>query len=82
MTDTPHHHAVEQHLRQLLRTADLPAPDEVAHLRRAIVFIWYDPKASVLVDLDELPSDGDPLEGLDALELAGDLGAAGFAETA
>ena len=54
-------------MRELLRTAGLPAPDETAHLARAVIFIWYDTKAFVLVDLDELPDDEEPLEGLDVV---------------
>ena len=82
MTITPRHELVETRLRELLDSAGLPAPDDVAHLSRAVVFLWYDTKAFVLVDLDEMPCDGDPLDGLDVLQLAADLGVAGFAETA
>jgi len=75
---------VENRMRDLLDTAALPPPDEIAHLTRAVIFLWYDTKAFVLVDLDEMPQDGDPLEGLDVLQLAADLGVGGlgFAETA
>ena len=69
-------------MRELLDTACLPAPDETAHLSRAVIFIWYDTKAFVLVDLDEVPDDDDPLDGLDVFQLAADLGVTGFAETA
>lgn len=69
-------------MRELLDTACLPAPDETAHLGRAVIFIWYDTKAFVLVDLDEMPQAGDPLDGLDVLALAADIGVGGFAETA
>jgi len=60
-------------MRELLATADLPAPDEVAHLTRAVIFIWYTTKAFVLVDLEEMPEEGDPLDGLDIGQLAADL---------
>ena len=73
----------------LIESAGLPAPDDVGHLSRAVVFIWYDTKAFVLVDLDEIPPDGDPLEGFDAAMLAEDLDVdaadlplGGYAETA
>ena len=71
-------------MRELLAAAGLPLPDDVAHVSRAVIFLWYDTKAFVLVDLDEMPQDGDPLEGLDVLQLAADLGVGGlgFAETA
>jgi hypothetical protein len=82
MPISPRHQLVEERLRALLDDAFLPAPDEIAHLSRAVIFLWYDTKAFVLVDLDEMPADGDPLEGLDVLQLASDLGVGGFAETA
>ena len=69
-------------MRQLLATAGLPAPDETALLSRAVIFLWYDTKAFVLVDMDEVPDDDDPLDGLDVLQLAADLGVGGFAEAA
>ncbi len=70
-------------MQTMLADAGLPAPDETAHLTRAVIFIWYDTKAFVLVDLDETPATGDPLEGLDVAQLAADIdGFPGFAETA
>ncbi len=83
MSQFSRHDEVERRMHELLESAGLPAPDETAHLTRAVVFIWYDTKAFVLVDLEELPDGVDPLEGLDVLELAGDIaGFPGFAETA
>lgn len=83
MSHFTRHQEVEDRMRELLRTAGLPAPDETAHLSRAVIFIWYDTKAFVLVDLDELPDDEHPLEGLDVVQLATDIeGFPGFAETA
>jgi hypothetical protein len=79
----PRHQAVEDRMRQLLAEAGLRPPDEVAQLRRVVVFLWYDTKAFVIVDLDEMPLDGDPLDGLDVAQLAADVeGLPGFAETA
>ena len=69
-------------MRELLASAGLPAPDETAQMSRAVIFIWYETKAFVLVDLDELPDDDEPLEGLDVVQLAADIeGFPGFAET-
>lgn len=83
MSQSKRHQEVEERMRELLRNAGLPAPDETAHLSRAVIFIWYDTKAFVLVDLDELPDDAEPLEGLDVVQLAADIeGFPGFAETA
>ena len=67
---------------ELLDSAGLPSPDDVAHVSRAVIFLWYETKAFVLVDLDEAPDDDDPLDGLDVFQLASDLGVRGFAEAA
>jgi hypothetical protein len=74
-------------MRELLADAGLPAPDDVAHVTRAVIFIWYETKAFVLVDLDEVPDGEDPLDGLDVTQLAIGLDdelddAAGFIEAA
>jgi hypothetical protein len=60
-------------MRELLDAAGLQAPDDVGHLSRAVIFIWYETKAFVLVDLDEMPDETDPLDGLDLNQLAIDL---------
>ena len=60
-------------MRELLAAAGLPAPDDVAHVSRAVIFVWYETKAFVLVDLEEIPDDDDPLDGLDVTRLAIDL---------
>lgn len=57
----------------LLESAGLPEPDDIGHLSRAVVFLWYETKAFVLVDLEEMPPDGDPLAGLDVNQLAVDV---------
>ena len=73
MPTTISHDEIEQRFRALVSSAGLPQPDEVAHLRRAVVFLWYETKAFVLIDLDELPDGADPFEGLDPETLAGDV---------
>lgn len=84
---TTRHKLVERRMRELLDAAGLPAPDDIAHCSRAVIFLWYETKAFVLVDLDEMP-DGDPLDGLDLNRLAIDLdeelddGFGGFVEAA
>jgi hypothetical protein len=60
-------------MRELLDAAGLQAPDDVGHLSRAVIFIWYETKAFVLVDLEEVPDGDDPLDGLDVTQLAIDL---------
>lgn len=67
------HDDIEARFRDLVMAAGLPEPDEIAHLRRAIIFLWYDTKAFVLLDLDELPAGADPFEGLDPDILAADV---------
>ena len=81
MTISPRNQLVEDRMRQLLDETGLPQPDDIAHLSRAVIFLWYDTKAFVLVDLDEMP-DGDPLDGLNVMQLAADLELGGFAEAA
>jgi hypothetical protein len=79
------HAEVEERFRALLTGAGLPQPDEAAHLRRAVAFLWYDTKAFVLVDLHELPDDEDPFDGLDvdglAVDVLGDEEGPHFAQT-
>ena len=87
MNLSPRHQLVEDRMRELLAAADLPAPDDIAHLSRAVIFLWYETKAFVLVDLDEMPDGEDPLDGLDVNQLAIDLNdelddATGFIEAA
>ena len=60
-------------MRELLSEAGLPAPDDIAHVSRAVIFLWYETKAFVLVDLEEVPDGDDPLDGLDMGQLAVDL---------
>ena len=73
MNLSPRHQLVEDRMRELLVAADLPAPDDVAHVSRAVIFLWYETKAFVLVDLEEIPDGDDPLGGLDVAQLAIDL---------
>ncbi len=87
MSPTPRHQQVEDRMRELLAAAGLPAPDDVAHVSRAVIFLWYETKAFVLVDLEEIPDGDDPLDGLDVTQLAIDLDdeladAPGFVEAA
>jgi hypothetical protein len=69
---TPHQE-IEARFREIAARAGLPEPDEVGHLRRAVVFLWYESKLFVLVDLEELADGEDPLDGLDLAQLAFDL---------
>ena len=66
------HRQVEERFRDIVAGAGLPEPDDVAHLRQVVIFLWYETKAFLLVDLDEAPED-DPLEGLDLAALAADV---------
>lgn len=65
MPNPTRHQQVEDAFRDLLAGAGLPQPDEAAHLHRAVAFLWYETKAFVLVDLDELPDDVHAFEGVD-----------------
>ena len=67
------HHRAEARFLDLLAEAGLPAPDEIAHLRTCLIFLWEPSKSVVLIDLDELPAGEDPFAGLDpALLLSSD----------
>ena len=69
MTDKTRQQQVDDELRRLLAGAELPQPDDVAHLDRAVVFLWYGSKAFLIVDLDEMPEEGAFANlDLDALE--------------
>jgi hypothetical protein len=64
------HEQLENEFLEMVAAAGIPAPDDTARLERALIFLWYDSKAFVLIDLDEMP-DEDPLGGFD-LELLRD----------
>jgi hypothetical protein len=81
MTDLTRHEEVEHGFRRLLSAEGFAAPDECARLDRALVFVWYDPKALVLIDLDELPDADDPFEGFPVGALDGEVPFARFADT-
>lgn len=72
MTDPHTHQDIEDEFRALLASHGMPQPDDVAHLRRAVAFVWYDTKAFVLVDLEELPEGERPFEGFDPTSLLDD----------
>jgi hypothetical protein len=64
---------VEQNLRTLLESAGLPGPDDVALMEKAVIFLWYDSKAFLLIDLDGVPPGVEPLEGLNLEALRADI---------
>jgi hypothetical protein len=73
MTKPSRQAQVEEQFRALLASSDLPEPDDTARLERALIFLWYDSKAFVLIDLDEMPADADPLAGFDVDLLRADV---------
>jgi hypothetical protein len=73
MTEPHHHDLTETRFRELLAEAGLPEPDECAHLQRTLVFLWHATKAIVVIDLDEVPVEPEPLAGFDARLLADDI---------
>jgi hypothetical protein len=58
------HERLELDFIEMIGAAGIPAPDDTARLERALIFLWYDTKAFVLIDLDEMPPD-DPFAGFD-----------------
>ena len=65
MSDHARHDHAEAEFRALLEASGLPQPDEVAHLRRCLIFLWEPTKSVVLIDLDELAPGDDPFAGFD-----------------
>jgi hypothetical protein len=74
MTDNARHVHAEDHFRALLAESGIPQPDEVAHLRRCLIFLWEASKSVVLIDLDELAPGDDPFAGFDPALLLNDDG--------
>jgi hypothetical protein len=74
MPDSVCHDHAEARFRALLDASGLPQPDEVAHLRRCLIFLWEASQSVVLIDLDELAPGGDPFAGFDAGELFAAVG--------
>jgi hypothetical protein len=73
MTKLDRHHHAEARFLDLLAESGFPPPDEVAHLRRCLIFLWEPSKFVVLIDLDELAPGDDPFDGFDpGLLLPGD----------
>ena len=73
MTDHTRHVHAEAHFLALLAESG-SQPDEVAHLRRCLIFLWEPSKFVVLIDLDELAPGDDPFEGFDPALLLTDDG--------
>lgn len=65
MTDHARHAHAEERFRTLLDESGFSQPDEVAHLRRCLIFLWEPAKFVVLIDPDELAPGDDPFEGFD-----------------
>jgi hypothetical protein len=56
MQPTARHRAAESRFRQLLREAELEAPDRVEYAPDELTFIWDESKVAVVVELDERAS--------------------------
>jgi hypothetical protein len=66
------HEQLENEFLEMVAAAGIPAPDDTARLERALIFLWYETKAFVLIDLDEMPEE-DPLGGFDVEMLREDV---------
>jgi hypothetical protein len=53
MPETDAHRAAEERFKRLVEDASLPLPDRVEYEPRAVLFYWDEPKAVVIVDLDD-----------------------------
>ena len=74
MTNHDRHRRAEARFRALLAESGFPEPDEVAYLRRCLIFLWELSKLVVLIDLDELAPGDDPFDGFDPALLLPDDG--------
>lgn len=74
MTPSDRHDQAEARFRDLLTEAGFPQPDEVAHLRTCLIFLWERSKSVVVIDLDELPQGDAPFAGFDPQLLVSDEG--------
>jgi hypothetical protein len=54
------HEAAERSLRALLPRAGLPEPDEVEYRESSVLFLWYETKLAVVVDLATANENGRP----------------------
>lgn len=52
---TPKHHDAERRMREIVRNAELPAPDEVRYEfdPDEVVLIWNETKLAVVIDLED-----------------------------
>jgi hypothetical protein len=66
------HERLEHEFIEMISAAGIPAPDDTARMQRALIFLWYDTKAFVLIDLDDMPAD-DPFAGFDVERLRDDV---------
>ncbi|HEX4733480.1 MAG TPA: hypothetical protein VH247_03625 [Thermoleophilaceae bacterium] len=66
------HERLEHEFIEMIGAAGIPAPDDTARMQRALIFLWYDTKAFVLIDLDDMPAD-DPFAGFDLEMLRDDV---------
>jgi hypothetical protein len=66
------HEELENEFLEMVAAAGIPAPDDSARLERALIFLWYDSKAFVLIDLDDMPEE-DPLGGFNLEMLRDDV---------
>jgi hypothetical protein len=87
MPNVTRHEHIEEKFCGMLAAAGLPQRDDLARMRRALVFLWYETKAFVLVELSDLPDGADALASLDLDALRDDVTGApplrgGFADAA
>jgi hypothetical protein len=52
---TPDHRDAERRMREIVRNADLPEPDEVRYEfdPDEVVLMWNEPKLAVVIDLED-----------------------------
>lgn len=70
MPETDEHRAAEARFKRLVEDALLPPPDRVEYEPRAVLFYWDEPKAVVIVDLDDPDADALDAGDTDAARVA------------
>ena len=53
MPPTTRHQAAEAAFRRLIDEGELAEPDEVQYTDDSVVFLWYESKLCVVIDLDD-----------------------------
>ena len=71
MPPTTRHQAAETAFRRLIDDGELAEPDEVQYTDDSVVFLWYESKLCVVVDLDDPDRPQDAPSGSASISASG-----------